>query len=248
MVEMNKPTREVARKIFGRELLETTLTYKKGSDPKAPGFVLTPTGCEANKLYITGIVTDIEKVNDDPVNYKLEIIDAAGKFYAYASQFKPQALAAVQKLAAKETPCYIAMTAKLSISPGKNDPTKLFKNINVLAINEVDDATYIAGSIAAFDATVERLNTLADPANELGKKALETYQTNVGEFKEMLSSVVADIERRTSKPADNGGASGELSMTTEDIPAEAPKDAAAEAAPELKAQVVSKKKDKKHVA
>lgn len=247
MVEMNKPTREVARKVFSRELLETTLTYKKGSDPKAPGFVLTPTGCEANKLYITGILTDIEKVNDDPVNYKLEIIDASGKFYAYASQFKPQALAAVQKLAAKdETTCYIAMTAKLSISPGKNDPTKLFKNINVLAINEVDDATYIAGSIAAFDATVERLNTLADPANELGKKALETYQTNVGEFKEMLSSVVADIERRTSKPADNGGASGELSMTTEEIPEEAPKDAP-EAAPELKAQVVSKK-GKKHTA
>jgi RPA family protein len=248
MATMNIPAREVAKKVFASELLDTTLHYKKSTDEKAPGYVLTPTGEEANRLYMTAILTDVEQINTDPIMYRLRLLDPSGRITATASQFKPAALASASKLVA---PCFVAMTVRMSISTGRTDG-KLYQNINIDTINEVDEATYVAGSVAAYNATVDRIQKLADPANELGQKALQEYHTDIGSYKEMLVRVLEDIEKRVAKPVD-----AEISVTSEPIskpaetpaaappapaPAATPAPKTAEEATGLKPQVVSKKK------
>jgi len=55
---MSLRQREVARRLYAKELNESTLVYKEHEDTYAPQYLLTPTGAKCNRVFVVGALTE----------------------------------------------------------------------------------------------------------------------------------------------------------------------------------------------
>lgn len=78
--------------LTSREFSETTEAFKESDDERAPIFASLPSGVRANRFLFAGLVTRIEKRdNDGDVWVRATIRDAVGNVYVSAGQYQPDA-------------------------------------------------------------------------------------------------------------------------------------------------------------
>lgn len=77
---MNK--REVAHRVFAAEFGQANVEIK-GTEERAPSFVLTPLGAKVNRLLFVGVLTSAEKVNDGDM-WRARVSDPTGVFTLYS--------------------------------------------------------------------------------------------------------------------------------------------------------------------
>lgn len=53
--------REVAWRIFAFEFNRSNLYHSEG-DERAPNYIITPTGVRCNRLFVVGVVTEVENI------------------------------------------------------------------------------------------------------------------------------------------------------------------------------------------
>jgi len=101
--------REVAWRLFSGEYNDSTLEAGGGGD-RAPTYVVTPLGARVNRLFVVGVLTDVENVGTDgqPM-WRGRISDPTGTFHVYAGQYQPEAAA---KLAKIKPPAFAAVMGK----------------------------------------------------------------------------------------------------------------------------------------
>jgi len=58
-------TREVAHRVFAAEFDDASLSYSESDEERAPNYVVTPTGARVNRLFTAGVLTEVERVNDE---------------------------------------------------------------------------------------------------------------------------------------------------------------------------------------
>ncbi|MBA3046111.1 MAG: hypothetical protein KKH41_03075 [Candidatus Thermoplasmatota archaeon] len=104
--------REVAWRIFAGELNDSSLVVTSDEE-RAPTYVITPLGAKVNRVYIVGVVTDLENVGsqEEPM-WRAKIIDPTGTTYVSAGQFQPEAAIAMSKLT---VPGFAAVIGKVRI-------------------------------------------------------------------------------------------------------------------------------------
>ncbi|MGQ0797240.1 MAG: RPA family protein, partial [Methanobacteriota archaeon] len=85
--------REVAWRLFSGEFNDATLEVPGGGD-RAPSYVVTPLGAKVNRVFVVGVVTDVENVGTDmqPM-WRARVADPTGTFHLYAGQYQPEASA-----------------------------------------------------------------------------------------------------------------------------------------------------------
>jgi uncharacterized protein len=125
--------RETARRSFAREFNDATLTYGEHTD-RTPNFVITPTGAMCNRVFVVGVLTEVENIGQQGQTlYRARLADPTGAFTVYAGQYQPEAAAF---FAGAETPAYVAVSGKARMySP---EPGASYTSIRPEEINVVD--------------------------------------------------------------------------------------------------------------
>ena len=101
--------RELAWRVFAGEYNHTTLQLEP-SQEREPGYLVTPLGAKINRIFVVGVLTDIEKLErNGNTHYRARVSDRTGVFYIYAGQYDPKVIKILSDL---EPPAYIAVIGK----------------------------------------------------------------------------------------------------------------------------------------
>ncbi|MUV60315.1 hypothetical protein [Halobacterium sp. CBA1126] len=151
--EVNR--REVAYRLFAAEFEDADYSYAESDEERAPNYVVTPTGARVNRVFVVGVLTEVEQVSEDVV--RARVVDPTGAFVVYAGQYQPEALAALE---AAETPSFVAVTGKArTFQP--EDADVVYTSIRPEEVSEVDAETRDRWVVSTAEQTVDRVATMA---------------------------------------------------------------------------------------
>lgn len=149
--------REVAWRLFAGEYNDATLEVE-GTGERAPSYVITPLGAKVNRIFVVGVITDIENVGTDmqPM-WRARVSDPTGTFHVYAGQYQPEAAAALSKL---KPPVFGAIVGKSRVySP---DPGTVYTSIRPEAIKAVDERVRDFWILEACRSLRKRLDAMSE--------------------------------------------------------------------------------------
>ena len=147
--------REVAYRIFAAEFDDADFSFSESDEERAPSYVVTPTGARANRLFVVGVLTEIEAVSEDVLRGR--VVDPTGAFVLYAGQYQPDEQAFLERA---EPPMFVAVTGKArTFQPEDSD--QVFTSIRPESISEVDAETRDRWVIQAAEQTTERIGWMA---------------------------------------------------------------------------------------
>jgi len=147
--------REVAHRLFAAEFDDADFSYSESDEERAPNYVVTPTGARVNRLFLVGVLTELEQVNDDVL--RARVVDPTGPFVIYAGQYQPDELAFLE---AADPPMFVAVTGKArTFQPDDSD--RVFTSVRPESISEVDADTRDRWVVQAAEQTVSRVGQMA---------------------------------------------------------------------------------------
>ncbi|MFD1569833.1 RPA family protein [Halorubrum laminariae] len=148
-------TREVAHRVFAAEFDDASLSYSESDEERAPNYVVTPTGARVNRLFVAGVLTEVERVNDE--TRRGRVVDPSGAFVTYAGQYQPEAQTFLERA---DPPAFVALTGKArTFEPEDSD--RVFTSVRPESLNEVDADTRDRWVVSAAEATLDRLAVFA---------------------------------------------------------------------------------------
>jgi RPA family protein len=106
---MKMIAREVAWRIFASEY-NSSIHVETGTGERAPSYVITPLGAKVNRLFVVGVVTDVENIGTDtePM-WRARLSDPTGVFFISAGQYQPEAAQILSKI---KPPKFVAVIGK----------------------------------------------------------------------------------------------------------------------------------------
>lgn len=147
--------REVAYRVFAAEYDDATYSYSAGEEERAPNYVITPSGARANRLFVVGVLTEVETVSDGVL--RARVVDPTGAFVLYAGQYQPDEQAMLE---AATTPTFVAVTGKArTFQPEDSD--RVFTSVRPESISEVDAETRDRWPVQAAEQTLARIGHVA---------------------------------------------------------------------------------------
>ncbi|MGM0592817.1 MAG: RPA family protein, partial [Halobacteriota archaeon] len=148
--------REVAYRLFAAEYDDASLTYSESDEERAPNYVVTPTGARVNRLFVAGVLTEVESVNEDVLRGR--VADPTGAFVTYAGQYQPDAVAFLDRTT---PPAFVALTGKArTFEPEDGD--RVFTSVRPESINTVDADIRDRWVVSAAEATLARVAVFAE--------------------------------------------------------------------------------------
>ena len=100
--------RQTAWRVFAGEFNDSTVELK-GEGEMTPSYVVTPLGAKVNRLFIIGVLTDVENVSEDGDLVRAHISDPTGVFTLYSGQYQQEATDALSNI---EVPAFVAVIGK----------------------------------------------------------------------------------------------------------------------------------------
>ncbi|WP_435364063.1 hypothetical protein [Haloarchaeobius sp. DYHT-AS-18] len=150
--------REVAYRLFASEFDDATLSHQESDEERAPNYVITPSGARVNRLFVVGVLTEVESVNEEVLRGR--IVDPTGAFVVYAGQYQPDEMAALEQA---QPPQFVAVTGKArTFSPDDSD--RIYTSIRPESINVVDAETRDRWVVGTVEQTLQRVATYAEAA------------------------------------------------------------------------------------
>jgi len=148
--------REVAWRLFAAEYDDADFDYSESDEERAPNYVVTPTGARVNRLFVVGVLTEVEQVSDEVLRGR--VVDPTGAFVLYAGQYQPDEMAFLESA---DPPMFVAVTGKArTFQPDDSD--RVFTSIRPESINEVDADTRDRWVVQTAEQTLDRASTFAD--------------------------------------------------------------------------------------
>ncbi len=149
--------REVAWRLFAGEYNDASLEVE-GQGERAPSYVVTPLGAKVNRIFVVGVITDIENVGTDmqPM-WRARVSDPTGTFHVYAGQYQPEAAAALSKL---KPPVFGAIVGKSRVY--RPDSGGVYTSIRPEVIKAVDERVRDFWILEACRSLRKRLDAVAE--------------------------------------------------------------------------------------
>jgi len=151
--------REPAWRIFAAEYNDSNHVIQAKGE-KATKYILTPLGAIVNRLFIVGVLTDIEEIGVEGIRRRARISDPTGIHVVYAEAFKPEV---ASMLADMEIPSYIAVVGKVRVY--EPEEGMLYLSARAEMAKEVTIETRNQWIIEASRNTLMRINALKDAMN-----------------------------------------------------------------------------------
>ena len=179
--------REIAWRVFAGEYNDSTKEVSDGGE-RSPSYVVTPLGARINRLFIVGVLTDVENVaTDEAPMWRARLSDPTGTFHIYSGQYQPEASAALSKL---KPPAFVAVTGKSRLfSP---DPGTIYTSIRPEKVKVVDEGLRDYWTLEACRSLKRRLEALREAYKMDPVKKEEL--TAVGVKPAMAEGIVAAVE------------------------------------------------------
>ena len=197
-------TREVAHRLFAAEFDDADFSYSESDEERAPNYVVTPTGARVNRLFVVGVLTEIEQVNEEVL--RARVVDPTGAFVVYAGQYQPDELAFLE---AATPPLFVAVTGKArTFEPEDGD--RVFTSVRPESISEVDGDTRDRWVVQATEQTLDRIGRMAG-AKETGLAGDDLRQA-------LLDQGVAEADAAgVTLALDHYGTSGDYLQALRDL-------------------------------
>jgi RPA family protein len=101
--------RQPAWRIFASEYNDSTVELK-GEGEMTPSYIVTPLGAMVNRLFIIGVITDIENVSEGGEFVRAHISDPTGVFTLYSGQYQQEVTDALSNI---DVPAFVAVVGKI---------------------------------------------------------------------------------------------------------------------------------------
>jgi len=192
--EVNR--REVAYRLFAAEFDDADFSYAESDEERAPNYVVTPTGARVNRVFVVGVLTEVEQVNEDVV--RARVVDPTGAFVVYAGQYQPEALAALESA---DTPSFVAVTGKArTFEPDDSDV--VYTSIRPETVSEVDAETRDRWVVTTAERTVDRVATAAAAHERVERgDSLQSVLEQAGVDASLASGVPRALDHYGTTPA-----------------------------------------------
>ncbi len=181
--------REVAWRIFAWEFNRSTLHISEG-DERAPNYIITPTGVKCNRLFIVGVVTEVENIGKDNSLWRGRVADPTGVFTVYAGHYQPEAAIFLSEL---NIPAYVAVVGKAR----KFEPEdgSVYTSVRPEEMNNADEKLRDRWVLDTAERTLERIKYLEDALSS-GKSGndLKEYLIRKGTNVVLADGAVKAIE------------------------------------------------------
>ena len=179
--------REVAWRIFANEY-NSSIHVESGVGERAPSYVVTPLGAKVNRLFVVGVVTDVENIGTEaePM-WRARLSDPTGVFYISAGQYQPEAAQVLSKI---KPPKFVAVIGKSrTYSPEEG---VLYVSIRPETIKEVDSDLRDYWVLDACKNLKQRLDIVSE-ATQMENPSLENI-ISLGADKNLAEGIISAIE------------------------------------------------------
>ncbi|MCK4367582.1 MAG: hypothetical protein KAW84_06500 [Thermoplasmata archaeon] len=164
--------REVAWRVFAKEYSDSDFQFSEGGE-RSPSYVVTPLGAKINRLFVVGVITDIDNVgSDDQPMWRARLSDPTGVYVLSAGLYQPEA---AKTLSGIEPPAFAAVMGKTRVySPEEGT---LYLSIRPEMIRAANDAVRNYWTLECCRSLRTRLDAVAealrmDPLTKEGLIAL----------------------------------------------------------------------------
>jgi RPA family protein len=188
--------REVAYRLLAAEYDDADFSYSESDEERAPNYVVTPTGARVNRLFVVGVLTEVESVSDDVL--RARVVDPTGAFVLYAGQYQPDEQAFLESA---DTPTFVAVTGKArTFQPEDSD--RVFTSVRPESISEVDARTRDRWLVQTAEQTIERVGRVAsgrtvDQRGDQLQATLEDHDVDEG----LAEGIALAIDHYGTSPA-----------------------------------------------
>jgi RPA family protein len=147
--------RETAYRLFASEFEDADFSYAESDEERAPNYVVTPTGARVNRLFVVGVLTEVQAVSEDVL--RARVVDPTGAFVVYAGQYQPDAQAFLERA---DPPTFVAVSGKArTFQPEDSDV--IYTSIRPESVNEVDADTRDRWVVGTAEQTLKRISNVA---------------------------------------------------------------------------------------
>ncbi len=181
--------REVAWRIFAHEFNRSNLYISEG-DEMAPNYIITPTGIKCNRLFIIGVVTEVENIGRENNLWRARVADPTGVFTVYAGQYQPEAAIFLSGL---QVPAYIAIVGKAR----KYEPEdgSVYVSVRPEEINTADEKLRDRWVLDTAERTLERIRIIEEALSSgLSGNELKELLLKKGTSAALVDGAVRAIE------------------------------------------------------
>jgi RPA family protein len=189
------PTREVARRVFAAEFNDATFTFKESDDERAPLYALLPTGERANRVFVSGTLTETEDIGEDSKYWRGRVVDPTGTFFVYAGQYQPEAASTLRDA---ETPTYVAVVGKPRTF--ETDDGSVNVSLRPESITMVDEAVRDRWVVEAAERTLDRVEAFDDEGNEYAERARAEYGEDRSAYRNAVLEALEDFDGAAGEP------------------------------------------------
>jgi RPA family protein len=178
--------REVAWRVFAGEFGSSRVEIK-GEGEKMPSYVVSQLGAMMNRVFVVGVLTDIENIGSNEPFWRARISDPTGTFYLSSGQYQPEATMALSKI---QPPKFVAVVGKIrTYSPEEGT---MYVSIRPEKITVVDIALRDYWVLETCKATLRRISAMEE-AKKMPTPSVENL-VKLGYGQALAEGVVKSIE------------------------------------------------------
>ncbi|WP_342304228.1 DNA-binding protein [Methanolobus sp. ZRKC5] len=155
--------REVAHRMFAKEFNDSRFNLYSNSsssgnqDIYSPNFIISPTGLKVNRIFMVGVVTEVDRLSDQAGSekelWRARISDPTGAFTVYAGSYQPEASFFLSNV---NVPSYVMVLGKVrSYEPGDGS---VYVSLRPEEINYVDESVRDRWIVDTAEMTLDRLD------------------------------------------------------------------------------------------
>jgi uncharacterized protein len=179
--------REQAWRVFAAEYNDATIELK-ASEEKVPSYIVTPLGAKINRVYITGVLTDVETVTEGGDYLRAHISDPTGVFTIYSGQYQAEATAHLQRI---EVPAFVSIVGK--VRTYEPEPGTLYLSVRPEDVHEVTAEARDRWIIETCQQTKQRIMAIAEAMKMVQPNVYDLRK--VGYSKELADGIVTALKQ-----------------------------------------------------
>lgn len=179
--------REPAWRVFAAEYNDATIEIKSTGE-KVPSYIVTPLGAKINRVYITGVLTDVETVTEGGDYLRAHISDPTGVFTIYSGQYQPEATEHLQHI---EVPAFVAIIGK--VRTYEPEPGTLYLSVRPEIVHEVNSEARDRWIIETCQQTKQRVLAISEAMKMVQPNVYDLRK--VGYSKDLADGVVTALKQ-----------------------------------------------------
>lgn len=179
--------RETAWRVFAGEYNDSRVEIK-GTGEMMPSYVVTPLGAKINRLFIIGVLTDVENISEQGELIRAHISDPTGVFTLYSGQYQQDATDALSDI---EVPAFVAVIGKTrTYTPEEGS---LYVSIRPERVTQVNSQIRDKWILETCQNTKERIEAVLE-AMKLSDKNVKDLK-KLGYSSELCEGIIAALEK-----------------------------------------------------